>query len=146
MHMSRLARCLLLSSLMSCDFVTPNPDSCHNGGISCADGYVCNAGQCVQPSSITGMPGGTYLFSKRLGGTGDDFPAGIGLDDSGNLLLAGVFSETADFGGGPLMSAGLEDLFIAKYAPDGTHIFSRRYGTDASEYALGLAVDPSGNL
>jgi hypothetical protein len=60
---------------------------------------------------------GKTLWSFRYG----DAPAQDGydtaLDKAGNVVLAGVFRGSVEFGGGPLMTAGNYDLFLAKLAP-----------------------------
>jgi hypothetical protein len=42
---------------------------------------------------------------------------GIGFDLSGNLWLAGYYRATIDFGGGPLVTKGGIDSFVAKLTP-----------------------------
>ena len=53
-------------------------------------------------------------------------PAGAGtcnvtvrimVDPASNVLLAGVLQGSADFGLGPLTSAGSDDVFVVKLAP-----------------------------
>ena len=76
----------------------------------------------------------------------------VAVDGSGNVVVTGGFIGTQDFGGGPLTSAGGFDVFVAKYAPTGAHLWSRRFGsptiTDSfeREAGLGVAVDSSGNI
>ncbi len=65
-------------------------------------------------------PGGSLVWATRAGGSGSDFGYGIGADPEGNALVSGGFAGTALFGSGEvnetsLSSAGLQDLFVAKY-------------------------------
>jgi hypothetical protein len=39
----------------------------------------------------------------------------VAVDDAGNVLVTGSFQGKADFGTGPLVSEGFNDVFIAKY-------------------------------
>lgn len=63
---------------------------------------------------------GQYLDGHHMGGVEDDFVSGIASDNSGNILIAGAFSSTADFSTNAenelLTCQGEEDIFIAKYA------------------------------
>ena len=66
---------------------------------------------------------GAHRWSQRYGNTGDDWGYGCGFDPSGNLIAAGIFSNSVDFGGGPLPSAGVSDVYVVKfddYVPDTT--------------------------
>jgi hypothetical protein len=89
---------------------------------------------------------GAPLWAKRFGSSGSDYDYAVAVDGSGNVLLAGAFSGTVNFGGGSLTSAGNYDLFVAKFSPTGAHLWSRRVGGTGSESAEGVAVDPSGNV
>lgn len=66
---------------------------------------------------------GAHRWSQRYGNTGDDWGYGCGFDPSGNLIAAGIFSNSVDFGGGPLPSAGVSDVYLVKFddhVPDTT--------------------------
>jgi len=54
--------------------------------------------------------------SSRFGGGGDDDVDAIGVDGSGNVVIAGSFDRTIDFGKGVLTARGRVDLFVAKFA------------------------------
>lgn len=98
---------------------------------------------------------GTWV--KRLGSKEPDGDVGggyinpevgrlVAVDAEGNVLLAACFRGTADFGGGPLTSAGDTDLVLAQYDSIGAHRWSRRFGGAAAEHASDLALDPQGNI
>lgn len=58
---------------------------------------------------------GLHQWSRRFGGTGFDSDGGVAVDSSGDLFVTGNFAApTIDFGGGPLTSAGNDDIFVAK--------------------------------
>ena len=40
---------------------------------------------------------------------------GVAVDGAGNVFVAGFFEGTANFGGGNLVSAGLTDIYLAKF-------------------------------
>src|SRR5439155_1723005 len=71
---------------------------------------------------------GVHQWSKRFGGSGDEFVNAIALDGSGAIFLAGYFSGTANLGGPNLPSAGQQDGFLAKYDSQGNHQWSQGIG------------------
>ena len=89
---------------------------------------------------------GGHLFSKRFGGADFDSPVALVVDSSGSVFVTGVFEGAADFGGGPLTSAGDSDIFIAKYDSNGGHLFSKRFGGGYEDVAQAIAIDGSGNV
>lgn len=60
---------------------------------------------------------GGHLWSKRFGATFDQGGRSIATDAAGNVVGAGQFAATVNFGGGPLTSAGGTDVFVAMLAP-----------------------------
>jgi hypothetical protein len=65
-------------------------------------------------------------------------------DASGNTFLCGSIQGNADFGGGPLPFGGGWDAFLAKFAADGTPLWSWSGGNVANQVCSALAVSPSG--
>ncbi len=88
---------------------------------------------------------GAHEWSQRFGGANSDESAAIAVDASGNVIVAGFFVGTADFGGGNLVSAGDYDVFVAKYDASGAHQWSQRFGGTSSDFGWAIAVDASGN-
>jgi hypothetical protein len=60
---------------------------------------------------------GGYLWGQRAGGSASDLGKAVAADGIGNVVVTGDFSGTADFGTGPLVSAGGADVVVAKYSP-----------------------------
>ena len=90
---------------------------------------------------------GAHLWSKRFGSTNVDYGYAVAVDAGGNVAVTGFFQGTVDFGGGPLVSAGLEDIFVEKLAgPDGAHLWSKRFGGTSTDYGYGVAIDGAGNV
>jgi hypothetical protein len=88
-------------------------------------------------------PSGNHVWSQRFG------PAdcwGVAVDPGGNVIIVGNFPTTVDFGGGPLTSAGGEDIYVAKFDPSGHHLWSKSFGDADGELGRGVATDPSGNV
>lgn len=90
------------------------------------------------------------LFATGAGGTDYDYGHGIAVDPDGNSLVTGFFDSLATFDADgsnetTLESAGLQDIFVARYAPDGTLLWVRRAGGGSGDVGYGIAVDAPGN-
>jgi hypothetical protein len=102
------------------------------------------------------------VFLAELDGNGnhqwsESFPSagwgaasyGVGTDAAGNIYLSGIFTDTVDFGGGPLTSAGNYDQFLVKLDANGNHVWSKRFGDAGQTTPMALAtlaVDAAGNI
>jgi len=75
-----------------------------------------------------------------------DFYGHLAVDAIDDVLLAGALTETTDFGGGALSSAGAADVFVVKLSASGEHRFSRRFGDAAEQRAEAIAVDHANDL
>lgn len=90
-------------------------------------------------------PVGEILWTRHFGGVGSQYIRGLGTDATGGVLVAGGFSEQLDFGNGPVTSVqGSEDVFVARFNPDGTPDWRRIFGGPGNDNAFQLAVDPAG--
>jgi hypothetical protein len=58
-------------------------------------------------------PEGEYYWDYTFdAATSFDFPNSVAVNDSGNVVLGGIFRQTVDFGGGARSATGLDDLFV----------------------------------
>jgi len=89
---------------------------------------------------------GTVQFAQRRGGTGAEVPLSIAVTGSGHMVVTGVFTETSNFGGSALVSAGGYDMFVARYLSDGTYSFSMRQGGVGEDVARCVRYDATGNI
>jgi hypothetical protein len=62
------------------------------------------------------------------------------------VVVTGVFTDTVDFGGGPLVALGPWDVFVVKFDATGKHLWSKRFGNDEQQEGHGLAIDAAGNI
>lgn len=90
---------------------------------------------------------GTYQWGKVIGGSGSDISYGIDVSSS-NLFCTGQFSGTVDFDPSAavdnLISAGLNDIFVAKYDLDGNYGCSFRVGSTGEDCGNGITHDAAG--
>jgi hypothetical protein len=70
----------------------------------------------------------------------------VSFDPDGNAVVAGMFRGTIDLGGGPLVSAGEYDLFLAAFTPNGAHLSSRRWGDAEWQQPRALEVSHDGAM
>ncbi|MDI1480678.1 hypothetical protein [Polyangium sp. y55x31] len=96
-------------------------------------------------------PSGEHLWSKRFGGSGINHYSYLTTepDTAGNVYLTGVFSDTWDFGGGPVTSKAPEgegDAFLAKLDPNGNYLWGKFFGNGQYQFAHAITTDPSGSV
>ena len=90
--------------------------------------------------------GGTHVWSHGFGSFTRDKGLGVSVDADGNVLVTGSFAShhgigTIDFGGGPIVSSGKSDLFVAKFDPDGNHLWSHGFGGPTSSSLSSTPVE-----
>lgn len=88
---------------------------------------------------------GVHQWSQRFGDASQQLGGPVATDASGNIGLTGGFAGTINLGGGPLVSLGDGDVFLAKFNSAGVHQWSKRFGDATDQYASGLAADAQGN-
>jgi hypothetical protein len=90
-------------------------------------------------------PSGAPLWQHAYAGGGPESHT-LAVSAAGGLVFGGSLSTEADFGGGPLTSAGGYDLFVASLDADGHHLWSERFGDAGLQRLHALALTPSGNV
>jgi uncharacterized protein (TIGR03437 family) len=101
-------------------------------------------------------PTGAVSYLTYIGGTGDEMCTTLAVDATGAVYIAGGtnsrnFPTTSGVmqtsyggdGGNFVFSAG--DIFVAKFNPQGTLLFSTYAGGSRDDAALGIALDSVGN-
>ena len=84
----------------------------------------------------------TPMWVQKGGGAGYDIPYGVSIDAAGSVYVTGVFTGNANFDGMPAISAGGDDIFLAKYNSSGIIQWVHRDGGTQGD--KGLAVAASG--
>lgn len=111
-----------------------------NSGIDFGGGPLTGAGS--TDAFVAKLdPNGAHIWSKGFGGTGGDRPNSCAFDAAGNVLVTGVFSNTINFGGGPLVSAGGGDFFIVQLDASGNHQWSKATGGPTTDAGEVVAID-----
>jgi hypothetical protein len=96
-------------------------------------------------TAVSSTPG-ALLLAERFGGAGADSGQAVAIDRNGNILVAGFFTGSVDFGSGQAFSSTGQDIFLAKYSPTGQYLWAVHTGNTGSNAALGVAADGSGNV
>ena len=89
-------------------------------------------------------PSGAFGWSRTFGDAETDSCRAIAVDGDGNIMLVGSFSGTIDFGGGLLTAVDDNpNAFVAYFNTAGEHIFSQRFGSDATARAVAYSSQGS---
>lgn len=92
---------------------------------------------------------GQHIWSRGMGGPGDDGMTGLCVDYSDHVVITGYFATDAAFGGdtfhNPDPGAGA-DAFIAKFDVAGNHLWSHAIGGQGGQWAHDVVADRGNNL
>jgi hypothetical protein len=87
-----------------------------------------------------------FVWTRSAGGASNDVALATLATSAGDIYVAGYFTDTADFDGVNLVSAGGEDIFVARYNPLGTLIWVQQFGGPGNDRATALCREPLGEL
>jgi hypothetical protein len=128
--------------------------TCDNDGLTygpCVGEVLPSPENCATPldedcDGLAPACKGNLLWAKQFGEAGTQQGLSVAVDVAGNVVVAGSLYGTADFGGGPLTSAGQSDAFLAKLDTNGNHLWSKLFGGIKAETALDVTTDAKGNI
>jgi PKD repeat protein len=89
-------------------------------------------------------PGGTPLWATMFGTSGPDAGNAVAVDGAGNVVVAGQFGVTIDFGTGALASRGSTDAFLATLSAAGTPVSSTSFGGTRRDAGMAVGLDATG--
>ncbi|MCD4819666.1 MAG: PKD domain-containing protein [Candidatus Cloacimonetes bacterium] len=89
---------------------------------------------------------GNWLWATKAGGDGADTGYSITIDDTGNLLVTGLFRNTATFGAYQLTYSGNCDIFVAKMDANGNWLWATKAGGNNTDVGHSIALDETGNI
>lgn len=134
-------------------------------------GYTTsNTGIATKGAYQTSYSGGTYfgdtylakfnsagklMWGTYFGGSGDELPAGITTDKSGNIFITGSTTSSSGIAtkgayqtsyGGSTGSSYSGDAYLAKFDTSGKLLWATYYGSFYDEVGSGIATDTSNNV
>lgn len=89
---------------------------------------------------------GACLWSSTFGDAASQNGRAVAIDPERNIIIAGEFFGDLDLGGGPLVSQGDSDVYVAKFSLGGAYQWARGYGDSLGQAATSVAVDASSNV
>jgi hypothetical protein len=90
---------------------------------------------------------GAHQWSKRGGGTSNDYGYGVAADSSSNVYVAGSFeSASVSIAGSTLTNGGNSDTYVAKWASDGSNAAARKLGGTGQDVPNKIVAQASGHL
>ena len=87
-------------------------------------------------------PSGTPLWGTQMGTSEGDDAYGVAIDASGNAYVVGETSGS--LAGNPYQ--GADDVFVAKFNPSGTNLWTTQIGTIGNDWAAAVALDSGGGI
>jgi hypothetical protein len=95
-------------------------------------------------------PQGGYMWSRQIGGPGDDYGNAIALSPDGNVVLGGKFTQSVDFNPTEatesFSSAGKSDGFVTKLSSLGEYKWTLKFGGTEEDEITGVACDATYNI
>ncbi|MBX9601121.1 MAG: hypothetical protein K2X35_08955 [Bryobacteraceae bacterium] len=92
---------------------------------------------------------GRYVWAVRIGGPGVETPRSIAADAQGNILVCGIFNGVVDFDPSNSVrevTSRQDDIFLAKYSPDGALLWLNVIGSALADEAFHLKLDATGSV
>jgi len=89
---------------------------------------------------------GAVIWSKRFGDSSGQESSSVAVDATGNVFLTGFFFGSIDFGGGPLVTSGETDVFLAKLDVSGAPLWSKRFGDANFQESTSVVTDSTGDV
>ena len=86
---------------------------------------------------------GSTQWVKQIGTTSDDYGYGIAVDTSANIYITGCTSGWLDGNTNP---DAYSDIFLSKYNPAGTRLWTKQTGGINSQCGFAVTADKSGNI
>src|SRR5581483_6295060 len=89
---------------------------------------------------------GTYKWVVKAGDGSSDRGLAIKTDGKGNSYVTGFYNGTAHFGAFTITSAGLQDVFVAKYNRNGVCKWVVSAGGTKADIGNAINIDAAGNV
>jgi enterochelin esterase-like enzyme len=88
-------------------------------------------------------PSGTKVWTREFGTSGTDRAYGLKLDPDGHPVVTGYTNRDLD---GTHAGNTADDVFVAKYDPNGNREWLTQAGSTAADRGYGIAIDGDGSI
>lgn len=92
------------------------------------------------------IKGQTWEWAYNTGGNDYNNANGIATDNSGNVYSTGYFQNQVTIGSTTLTSAGVYDVFVAKFNNSGVPLWAIRFGGTTMDYGNSIALGADGSI
>lgn len=90
---------------------------------------------------------GNFLWVRNAGSAGRDEAKSVICDPAGNIYITGMHSASVTFGSTTLTAPnGYVNMFLVKYAPDGSVIWAKTAGGDYDDVGWSMTMDASDKI
>jgi hypothetical protein len=89
---------------------------------------------------------GNLQWARSEGWLYSEKALAITHDNSGNIFIAGYFTDTTKFNGAIQSGWGGRDIYVAKYDANGNFLWFRKAGSSGRDEAKSVKCDASGNV
>ncbi len=89
---------------------------------------------------------GNSLVTHHFGGVGDDAALSVLRADGDITYVAGFVGSSISLGGPAVSHTGLKDIFVASYAANGSHRWSKSFGSMSDDWGVRLQLAPNGDV
>ncbi|MBS4036116.1 MAG: choice-of-anchor D domain-containing protein [Ignavibacterium sp.] len=87
-----------------------------------------------------------FLWINGYGSADYETSEDVAIDNQGNIIITGTFSDDLIFGSTILIPQGYSDTYIAKFDPDGNPIWAKSAGGSESSSGISVAIDNNNNI
>ena len=112
---------------------------------------------CIEPLEDRMLLAGDFSYAFQIGAapvgqaSNNDFANAVTVDRYGNTYVVGGFAGSVDFNPSSrriygLASAGLTDVFVAKFGPAGEFLWAQQAGGVGEDLATSVVTDRRGNV
>ncbi len=89
-------------------------------------------------------PAKVIEWAQLIGGSGNDNCTGISIDNTGNVMTTGIFSQTVSFGNNALTSRGGTDVYVAKMNANGNAQWVKQAGSTSDDNVESISHNGAG--
>ena len=82
---------------------------------------------------------GAWVWATKAGSTNSDYAYGVSVLSDGSAIVTGSFRGSASFGTTTLVSAGGDDIFVAKIDADGSWLWAQKAGSTGGDEGFGVS-------